>query len=327
VRVVRRHLEIDRQFDAGGERVNRYRGRCFDRIGQCLHHHPAAGVATHCPCVQAIVEILLDVGGIEDRHHHRFEDVFGLVWQGGRLGGVVVAGNHQNATKPGRTSSVGVPEHVAAAVHTGPLAVPHGEDAIVLAPGKRLSCWVPQTAVAARSSLTAGWKTMRWASRCRLLPSRAPDRAPRGGCHGNQRQNQRYSARPLRRAGAAASAGRTRAWVPLRKTRPGRRRIATIERDREIAHRFSSLTVDADDRGPGGRASLPPASPPLLRPLAWAQVARWRRGRPSSGQRQDLARVERIVRSSAALMARITVKVPVADVVKPGYRTDTCAMS
>jgi hypothetical protein len=47
-------------------------------------------------------------------------------------------------------------------------------------PGKRLTCCVPQMAVAARSSLTPGWNLMWWASRCFFaLPQRLVEPAQR----------------------------------------------------------------------------------------------------------------------------------------------------
>ena len=49
---------------------------------------------------------------------------------------MVVAGDDQNAAEFRRTGGVGVAEDVAAAVHARPLAVPHGEDAVVFGAGE-----------------------------------------------------------------------------------------------------------------------------------------------------------------------------------------------
>jgi hypothetical protein len=80
--------------------------------------------------MHAEVEVFLHAGRGQHRHHHRLEEVVGLVGQGGRLGGVVVAGDHQHAAKLRAAGGVGVAEHVAAAVHARPLAVPHAEHAL-----------------------------------------------------------------------------------------------------------------------------------------------------------------------------------------------------
>ena len=50
-----------------------------------------------------------------------------------QFGGVVVAHQRQDAAVLGRAGQIGVAEHVAGAVDTGALAVPHAEDAVVLA--------------------------------------------------------------------------------------------------------------------------------------------------------------------------------------------------
>ena len=51
---------------------------------------------------------------------------------------MVVAGDHQNATVFGAAGGIGVVEDVAAAIDTRPLAVPHGEHAVVLGAGKQV---------------------------------------------------------------------------------------------------------------------------------------------------------------------------------------------
>ena len=91
---------------------------------------------------------------------------------------MVVAGDDDDAAVPGGTGGVGVAEDVAAAVHARPLAVPQPKTPS-RAPGKRSSCWLPQTALAARSSLMPGWKTMWLSARCRLAFHR-PGRGPPG---------------------------------------------------------------------------------------------------------------------------------------------------
>ena len=52
--------------------------------------------------------------------------------EGRRFCRVIVAGEHQHAAALGGARKIGMLEHVAAAVHTGALAVPHREHAVVL---------------------------------------------------------------------------------------------------------------------------------------------------------------------------------------------------
>jgi hypothetical protein len=111
-------------------RIHVHRGRGFHRVGQRLEGHPAARIARQGPAMHAEVEIVLHAGRGQHRHHHRLEEVVGLVGQRGRLGGMVVAGDHQHAAVLRAAGGVGVAEHVAAAVHARPLAVPHGEHAL-----------------------------------------------------------------------------------------------------------------------------------------------------------------------------------------------------
>ncbi len=91
--------------------------------------------ARHRPAVQAEVENLLDRGRVEHRHQRRGELVIRLVRQRGRLRAVIVAGQHEHAAVFRRAGMVRVLEHIAATVHTGPLAVPHREHAVVFRAG------------------------------------------------------------------------------------------------------------------------------------------------------------------------------------------------
>lgn len=80
--------------------------------------------------MHAEVEVFLHPGRGQHRHHHRLEEVVGLVGQGGRLGRVVVAGDRQHTAKPAAAGGVGVAEDVAATVDPRPLAVPHRKHAL-----------------------------------------------------------------------------------------------------------------------------------------------------------------------------------------------------
>jgi hypothetical protein len=91
---------------------------------------PAAGIAAHREAVQPEVDDLLHRRRIEHRHHRGGELVIGLMRERRRLGGVVVAGEHEHAAVLRRAGEVRVLEHVAAAVDPGALAVPHREHAV-----------------------------------------------------------------------------------------------------------------------------------------------------------------------------------------------------
>ncbi len=82
--------------------------------------------------MQAVVEVLLHVRRIQHRQAAGLEDMLRLVRQRRRLGGVVIAGQHQHAAVARRPGRVRVLEHIPGAVHTRPLAVPHAEHAVEL---------------------------------------------------------------------------------------------------------------------------------------------------------------------------------------------------
>ena len=81
-----------------------------------------------------------------------------MVEHGRALAGVVVAKAGDDAAELGGAGHVGMAEHVAAAVHAGALAVPEAEDPLDAALAAEAACWVPQSAVAARSSFRPGSK-------------------------------------------------------------------------------------------------------------------------------------------------------------------------
>ncbi len=108
------------------------RGRRFDHFRHGLHGDPDAGVAAHREAVQAEIEVLLDGGREQHRHHAGLEDVVRLVRQRRRLGAVVVAGERQHAAVAAGAGRVRVLEHVAAAIDARALPVPHRKDAIDL---------------------------------------------------------------------------------------------------------------------------------------------------------------------------------------------------
>ena len=123
-------------LDAFG--VDGDRRRAFHRVGYALEAHPQARKAAHRPSVQPEVDDLLDRRGIEHRHHRRGKLVIGLVRNGRRLRRMIVAREHQDAAMLGRSGKIGVLEHIAATIDSGPLAVPHREHAVVFATGVQI---------------------------------------------------------------------------------------------------------------------------------------------------------------------------------------------
>ncbi|MPN27780.1 hypothetical protein SDC9_175214 [bioreactor metagenome] len=122
--------KVGRQADADALWIDVHRGRGLHRVGQCLERDPATRVTRQRVAVHAKVDVFLHAGRCQHRHHHRLEEVIGLVWQGGRLGGVIVTGNDQHPAMLRTAGGVGVAEHITAAIHPGPLAVPHREHPI-----------------------------------------------------------------------------------------------------------------------------------------------------------------------------------------------------
>ncbi len=126
------HREVVWQNDFRAVRIDVDRSRRFDHVGHALHRHPEAGIAAHRPAVQAEIQIFLHVRGKQHRQATRLEDVFRLVCECRRFGGVVVAGEHENAAVLRRAGRIGVLEDVTGTVDARTLAVPHREHAIVL---------------------------------------------------------------------------------------------------------------------------------------------------------------------------------------------------
>ncbi len=135
---VRGHGEVLRQHDLHALGIDVDRGGGFDHVGHAFHRHPQAGVAAHGPAVQAIVQVLLHIGGIQHRDPRGHQHVLGLVRHGGGLGRVVVAGQQQHAAVLRRSGRVGVLEHVDRAVHARALAVPHAEHAVAGGAGEQV---------------------------------------------------------------------------------------------------------------------------------------------------------------------------------------------
>ena len=112
-------------------RVDADRSAGFDDVGNALERDPATRVTAHREAMQAVVDVLLHIRGIQHRDQAGFEDVFALVRKRGGLGRMIVAGEDQNAAVLCGAGRVAMLEHVAATVHAGALAVPHRKYAVV----------------------------------------------------------------------------------------------------------------------------------------------------------------------------------------------------
>ena len=132
VQPARRHLEggndhfhpVEGGVDGGGR---------LDVVLHAFQADPDAGEAGQGDGVDAVIEDLLHAGRVQHRHHAVDEDELGLVGVGGAFRGVVVAHQGDHAAMLRRAGHVGVTEHVAGPVDAGALAVPEGEDAVMLA--------------------------------------------------------------------------------------------------------------------------------------------------------------------------------------------------
>src|SRR5918997_891555 len=103
-----------------------------------LEAHPAAGVARQPEGVDAEVEHLLLVAGIEHRHAGVLEGVLAVAVQGRRLGARIVAAEQHHPTVGSGTHGVAVLQRVARAVEARRLAVPdpgHAVDAVGVCDG------------------------------------------------------------------------------------------------------------------------------------------------------------------------------------------------
>ena len=99
--------------------------------GDDLERGPQARVPRQGDAVQPEVDDLLHGAGVQDGDLGVVEGGLHLGGQRRRLGHRVVAGQHQHPAVGGGALEVGVLEHVAAAVHARPLAVPHAHDPVV----------------------------------------------------------------------------------------------------------------------------------------------------------------------------------------------------
>jgi hypothetical protein len=131
IQAAARHIEIIRRDDVQLMRIDVDRTGRFDGFSNRLEPDPAPSESRHRPAQQAHVENVLHTGRIQHRHHRGDEFQLRAMRQGGTATGVVIGRQGQHATKTRSACGVAVLEHVTAAIHTRPLAVPHREHAVV----------------------------------------------------------------------------------------------------------------------------------------------------------------------------------------------------
>ncbi len=126
--------------DAGlhAQRVDLHHGGGIDVLGDGLERHPATGIARQLPADDAVVEDFLDVGRIQHRNRGSDEGMLALVRQRRGLAAMVVAGQQQHAAVGRDAGGVAMFEDITGAIDARPLAVPHGEDAVVAGAGKQV---------------------------------------------------------------------------------------------------------------------------------------------------------------------------------------------
>ena len=106
--------------------------RSLYRLRQQFVANPVAAEPGHGDAQQSHIEHFLNVRRVQDRHQQVFEQQFGV--PGGDGGGHVriIARQDQHTAVFGGAMPVALPDGVQAAVHAGPLAVPHAVDAVVV---------------------------------------------------------------------------------------------------------------------------------------------------------------------------------------------------
>ena len=88
--------------------------------------------------MEAVLQVLGDVGRVQPRHHEGQECDVRLVRHRRRDATVIVAGNHEHAARGGAAVGIAVLERITGPVDTGSFAIPDTEHAIDLAVRIRL---------------------------------------------------------------------------------------------------------------------------------------------------------------------------------------------
>jgi hypothetical protein len=125
-----RRLEVLGLTAFDPERIDVRDRRGLDNIPHAFEPHPQARRAAHRPAMNPIVEVFLNIARVQDGNERRNQQLLALVRKRGRLGRVIVGGQHDRAAMRGSSSRIGMLEGVRASVDAGPLAVPHSKHAI-----------------------------------------------------------------------------------------------------------------------------------------------------------------------------------------------------
>ena len=170
------------RVDLGGARL-------VGDVGDDLDADPEPGDAREHEAVQAEVEDLLHVAGVDAsasaRRRARPRSGSGSVDD---LRHGIVARQRQHAAVLADARVVGVLEGVAGPVDARRLAVPHAEHAVVLRrAGRAPTIWLPKTAVAPRSSLRPDEKHDVVRAQQRRARARASGRGRRAASRGSPR--------------------------------------------------------------------------------------------------------------------------------------------
>ncbi len=138
VHAVLGQLEIFRDTRLHAQRIDFHHGGGVDVLGDGLQGHPAAGVARQLPADDAVVENFLNVGRVQHRNRGGNEGMLALVRQRRGFAAVVVTRQQQHTALGRHTCRIRMLEHVAGTVDARPLAVPHGEHAVVPGAGEQV---------------------------------------------------------------------------------------------------------------------------------------------------------------------------------------------
>jgi hypothetical protein len=111
-----------RHVDCGGR---------IHRVGHADQRRPKTGKAGHLKPVQTIVEHVLNVRRVENRHFSMFKEEFALRRQNGGFGKVIVPGQSQNTAVAVRARCVPLTQRITGPVNTWRLAVPDAKDTVI----------------------------------------------------------------------------------------------------------------------------------------------------------------------------------------------------
>ena len=121
------NLRQDGRRAVGGKK---HRTAAFHIVLDAFQPDPEPREPAERPAMQAVINDFLDVGRIENRHHRIDKRILALMAGGRAFAGMIIAQQCQNTAKFGAARQVAMAEHVTAAIHARPLAIPKREHAI-----------------------------------------------------------------------------------------------------------------------------------------------------------------------------------------------------